>query len=84
MSEYIDSVFDGLRIVKQAQPPEGFPSWEDWLAKEHNITLHCNKSDGRFSWVVRQVAENCETSCGGFPNYLTALAAAKKEAQNAK
>lgn len=73
--------------LEAAQPPAGFPSWEDWLAAQ-GIEILAPGSNGGWSLIRFNDSDgpaeayNDLSGAGPFPNYPAALAAAKKEAQN--
>lgn len=74
--------------LEAAAPPDGYPSWEDWLFKEHQMRIVPALSNPP-AWAVKQMRDFdwklVEFDINGwhtteFPDYPAALAAAKKEA----
>lgn len=66
--------------LRDEEPPDGFPSWEDWLANGPRITFDYFRFDyshARSAWTFFIDGEG---SGQFFPDYPSALAAAKKEA----
>lgn len=64
--------------LEAAQPPDGHPSWEDWLWSEHGITIEPTEY-GDWKLVDNKVGRDM-LEVSRFSDHTTALAAAMKEA----